>query len=426
MRISVFGLGYVGTVTTACLARLGHRLVGVDVSGLKVEALGRGKTPISEPGLGELLAEGRARGAVRATTDAAEAVAGSDVALVCVGTPSTATGGVDDRHLTKVVAEIRDALAAESRPFTVMVRSTCLPAVHARLREVLRPAGARGGPVHYVCHPEYLREGTAVADFLEPPKVVFGVEGPGPEETCRALYPGLAVEPVFVPVDVAALSKYADNCFHALKVTFANEMGLLCKALGVDSRQVMDLLCRDDKLNISPRYLRPGAPFGGSCLPKDLRAVLDQSRQLAVATPMLSGVAASNRNQVDVIVARVLDSGVREVGIVGLAFKEDTDDLRESPAVAVAEQLLGKGLALRIYDSSLSVDRLIGANRAFALRSIPHLASLLFPDPAEVFARSGIVLAFHRIPPELLADPGARAKTLDFTGRNRGSEGVYW
>ena len=281
MRISVFGLGYVGAVSCACLADLGHDVIGVDVSADKVAMMGRGEPPIMEAGLDELLSGAIAAGRLTTTTSASDAVRDSEVAMVCVGTPSTRSGGVDATFLERVCEEIGRAVA-EHRPefFCVMTRSTSVPSVHRLLQETLERESGRtvGDGIGYVCHPEFLREGSAVADFYDPPKIVFGAADGRSQKLCLELYPGVTGETFIVPVDVAAMVKYADNAFHAVKVTFANEIGMLCKELGVDATEVMELFCQDTKLNISTRYLRPGFAFGGSCLPKDVRGLLDEAR----------------------------------------------------------------------------------------------------------------------------------------------------
>jgi len=329
--------------------------------------------------------------------------------------------------------QICEELRASETPrrFAIIVRSTCLPDVHEKLQELIGPAkeDRPGLRIEYVCHPEFLREGTAVHDFFEPPKIVFGLATEEAKAICERLYPMISAPTAFVPIGVASMIKYADNCFHAAKVTFANEIGLLCKRLRVDSRQVMEVFCSDTKLNISPRYLRPGAPFGGSCLPKDLRAMLDLARRTATSTQMLAGIAESNRRQIDMIVSRILGTGKRNIGIVGLAFKENTDDLRESPAVTIAEQLLGKGITLRIFDPYLSVDELVGANLRFALDSIPHLSSWLCSELSDVISASDIVLTFHRVAPDdwcALHSADTKPEIIDFTNQISGAEGIYW
>lgn len=405
MKISVFGLGYVGAVSCGCLAELGHEVVGVDVAESKVELVNQGRSPIIEPQLPEILHKAHQAGRIRATTDAAGAVRDSDLAFVCVGTPSLATGGVDDRFLKQVVAEIGAAVRTgrpANRPFVVAVRSTCLPPVHRRLQTILAETSgaALGQKASYVCHPEFLRECEAVADFFNPPKIVFGADDNSAQAICQQLYPGIEAPTFFTAVDTAAMVKYADNAFHAVKVTFANETGILCRALGVDARRVMELFCEDTKLNISSKYLRPGGAYGGSCLPKDVAAMLDAARQEAVPLTMLSAVRESNEVQMRELNARIRGMDRPAVGIVGLAFKEGTDDVRQSPLVSVVEHLVGKGCSVRVYDRHLAIQNLTGANKSFALQSIPHLATMLTDDLQSVVENSEVVIVSHRLDDE--------------------------
>jgi GDP-mannose 6-dehydrogenase len=402
MRISVFGLGYVGAVTSVCLCQKGHQVIGVDIDRRKVDLLNAGRPPISEPKLRELLLSALEDESLDATTDFNVAVEKTDVAIVCVGTPSLRTGGLDDTFLARTIRQIAGCLRRSpntDEPFVVIVRSTCLPSTHQMLMQLLTDESGRelGETVGYVCHPEFLREGSAVDDFFNPPKIVFGAEESMSIDYCRQLYDGVAAPEFVVPVDIAAMVKYADNCFHAAKVTFANEIGTICHEQDVNAVEVMKIFCEDTKLNISPRYLRPGSPYGGSCLPKDLRAVLDLGRRGAVNTPMLAAIWDSNRNQIEAIVDRVLDHGARRVGIVGLAFKENTDDLRESPSLAVVERLFGKGLDIRIFDEYLSVQEIYGTNREHALKGVPHLESLMVDDLQELVDNTKLILVFHRI-----------------------------
>ncbi len=436
MKISVFGLGYVGAVSCACLAKLGHQVIGVDVAQAKVDLINRGESPLSEEGLAPLLADAVAKGLLRATRDAADAVAATEIAMLCVGTPSTPSGGVDAGHLEAVCDQIGEVLRNGGPDFfCVMTRSTSLPPVHRALIERLAKVSGRaiGEGIGYVCHPEFLREGSSVRDFFEPPKIVFGTTDPRSESLCGALYPGVEGETVFVSVDTAAMVKYADNCFHAVKVTFANEIGTICGQMGIDAQGVMDVFCRDHKLNLSPRYLRPGGAFGGSCLPKDLRAMLDFSRSSAVATPLLHGVQESNRKQVEALLSRVAGPDRPRVGVVGLAFKEGTDDVRESPMVALVEQLCGKGHPVRVYDGHLRAAELIGSNRRFALASIPHLEELLTDRLQEVIDHAQVLVVSHRLTPQLWEgvrfQPGSRVIDLVRVDELRGLpgyEGVYW
>ena len=404
MRISVFGLGYVGAVSCGCLAALGHEVVGVDVVEGKVRSIQSGKSPIVEKGLDQILAEAVRNGTLRATTDVAEAVRETEVALVCVGTPSTPSGGVDSRHLERVCRQIGNAVRGlDTKFFTVMNRSTSLPDVHQSLMDTLEmSSGSRlGDRIGYVCHPEFLREGSALSDFFDPPKIVFGATDSRSQAICQDLYPGISAKTFYVSPSVAAMVKYADNSFHAVKVTFGNEIGLICKALAIDSHALMDIFCEDHKLNISDKYLKPGNPFGGSCLPNDLRALLDLSRCAVVPLPMHAGMLESNRQQIEYLVKRILaTSGRRTVGLIGLAFKEGTDDVRESPGVYLAEQLIGKGVSVAIYDQDLALANMVGSNRNFVLDTLPHLADLLSNDFAQVVGCSSTLVVSHRLSAE--------------------------
>ncbi len=436
MKISIFGLGYVGAVSCACLAKLGHTVIGVDVAQAKVDLLAAGKCPIIEDELPELLAEMHALGRISATTDAVKAINETDVALVCVGTPSTKSGGVNATYLEGVCKQIGEAVRnSDHEFFTVLSRSTSMPVVHDRLVDILAESSgsAMGDRIGYVCHPEFLREGAAVADFFGPPKIVFGVTDEKTRKVCSQLYPGIEAETFYLDMRVAAMVKYADNCFHAVKVTFGNEIGMICREMDIDATAVMEVFCQDRKLNISPRYLRPGQAFGGSCLPKDLRAMLDMARQTAMTLPMLEGSVRSNKAQIDALLARVVSPERPRVGIIGLAFKEGTDDIRESPIVNVVEQLCGKGHPVKIYDAHLSVQSLVGANRSFALQSIPHLAELLSQDLQGVIAESDVVLVSHRLSPEQWSNIKWRddQRVLDLVKIDTlqgapGYEGLYW
>ncbi|MCC6830666.1 MAG: nucleotide sugar dehydrogenase [Thermoleophilia bacterium] len=379
MRIAIFGLGYVGTVSAACLAQLGHEVSGVDVNSDKAADVAAGRSPIAEDGVAELLGAAVAAGRLRATTSAAQAAAWADASLVCVGTPSRANGGLDTSYVERVVEEIGAALPPGAR-HTVIIRSTLLPGTTLGvLRPILERSAGRpvGGDLGLAYNPEFLREGSAVRDFTDPPYTVVGGVDAASEEVAAALYDGLGAPVHRVAIAEAEAVKYAANAFHALKVTFANEIGHLCKAIGVDGHTVMDILIRDTKLNVSPAYLRPGFAFGGSCLPKDLRALLHAARRADVDLPMLEGVLPSNRRQVKAAVDLVLAQGTRSVAMLGLSFKAGTDDLRESPVVELAETLIGKGCRLRIYDDNVNWARLVGANRRYIEATIPHLAELM-------------------------------------------------
>jgi GDP-mannose 6-dehydrogenase len=436
MRISVFGLGYVGAVSCGCLADLGHEIIGCDVSQAKVDLINQGKPPIVEEGLEELLEKAIMAKRLRATTSPEEAVKNSDAALVCVGTPSTRSGGVNSIYLETVADQIGQAVKKfNPQHFVVMTRSTSLPHVHASMMQILARSSGRemGKGIGYVCHPEFLREGIAVEDFYHPPKIVFGASDPITENFCKQMYPRIEAPTFFVRPDVAAMIKYADNCFHALKVTFGNEVGLMCKALGVDSHAVMDVFCADTKLNISPKYLKPGFAYGGSCLPKDLRAIVDKARETATSIPMLSGMLASNEVQIDALIKRVASESRPKVGLIGLAFKEGTDDVRESPMVAVVERLAGKGHPIKIYDEHLSPQALVGQNRSFAFQAIPHLSELMDQKLQSVVNWADVLIIAHRLKPTTWASvqfkPGQRIVDLINVAPLRsqpGYDGLYW
>jgi GDP-mannose 6-dehydrogenase len=391
--VAVFGLGYVGCVSAAALARRGHAVIGVDVNPLKVELLRAGKAPVLEPGLGELVAEGVAEGRLRATDDGEAAVRESDVSLVCVGTPSAPNGSLDTSALERVVQTIGLTLPSLSRRHTVVIRSTSLPGTCERLvLPALERASGKGAGRDFglAANPEFLREGSSLADFDDPPKTVIGELDARSGDAVAELYrrmPG----PVFrVRLGVAEMVKYTDNAFHALKVGFANEIGAAAKAFGLDSHEVMAVFRADTKLNISPAYLTPGFAFGGSCLPKDLRALLYASRRADVELPILEHVLASNELHLKRTVDAVLATGRRRIGLFGLSFKPGTDDLRESPLVELAEQLLGKGLDLLIYDPAVSLSRLVGANREYVDKHIPHLSALLADTAQEVLEHAEV------------------------------------
>jgi len=370
MRLSVFGLGYVGCVSAGCFARAGHDVLGVDVNQTKVNFVNAGKSPIVEAAIGELIEDVVARGKLRATNQAKEAVANSEVSLICVGTPGNSDGSIDLRHVKRVCEEIGRALKDKRERHTIVVRSTVLPGT---LETVVVPtlelySARKEGRGFGVCvNPEFLREGTSVQDFYSPPFTLIGAEDEAVAAVVRQLYAQIDA-PVFeVSIKSAEMIKYACNSFHALKISFSNEIGNLCKRLGIDSHQVMDTLSRDTKLNLSPCYLNPGFAFGGSCLPKDLRALTYQARQMDVELPVLSAVLTSNRLQIDRAVEMVLKTGKRRIGLLGLSFKAGTDDLRESPAVTLAEILISHGHEITIYDPNVTLTGLVGANKEYRL-----------------------------------------------------------
>jgi GDP-mannose 6-dehydrogenase len=395
MKLSVLGLGYVGTVAAGCLARAGHEVLGVDAEPNKVELVGGGRSPIIEKDIGPILREQVAAGRLRATLDVAAAVRGSDLCLVCVGTPSRPNGGIELQYVRRVCEQIGQALREHAGAPVVAIRSTLLPGT---MHELVIPAleaasGKRAGAEFGVClNPEFLREGSAVHDYFHPPKTVIGELNRASGDLVAGLYADIKAPLVRTDLQTAEMVKYADNAWHALKVGFANEIGNLCKALSVDSHRVMDIFCQDTKLNLSPYYLKPGFAFGGSCLPKDLRALLYRAKTLDVALPILSAILPSNALQVERALQVVIEAGKTKVGVLGFSFKAGTDDLRESPVVELAERLIGKGYDLRFYDRNVSLARLHGANRDYILHRIPHISRLMVGSVDEVLEHAGTIV----------------------------------
>ncbi|MCJ7501680.1 MAG: nucleotide sugar dehydrogenase [Acidobacteriia bacterium] len=395
MRISVFGLGYVGCVTGACLARMGHEVCGVDISAAKVDSINQGHSPVAEKGLERLVSRAVRAGKLRATLEPAEAVAGAVLSLVCVGTPSGRKGEANLDYVLRAADDIARALRYTRRYHTVAVRSTVPPGtletcVIPRLERVARKRAGRDFGVCF--HPESLREGSSIHDFFHPPKTVIGSYDARSARRLIELWRPIKA-PVFVTsLRVAEMVKYADNAFHALKVAFANEIGALSKSLEIDSHEVMKIFVRDTKLNISPLYLKPGLAFGGPCLPKDLRALCAVARRARLEVPLLSSVLESNSRHLQRATQLVLATGRQKVGILGLVFKSDTDDLRESPACALVKSLLRAGKEVRVYDPRVRPERLIGANRDFVERELPQLSRLLAQSLQEVLASSEVIV----------------------------------
>jgi len=383
LSISVFGLGYVGSVTAACFANVGHRVIGVDVSPAKVEAMGAGRSPIVEARMSELLAEAHKAGLLSATTDASIAVADSDLSFVCVGTPSLRSGKLDLGYVERVIREIGAAIKKKNAHHVIVLRSTVLPGTTESLviPAAEQASGLRAGVDFTVCYnPEFMREGSAVADFHQPPYTILGAQDPRHLIQLRELYRTVA-GPVFeTSISVAEMVKYVCNAFHAVKVGFANEVGTLCKTLGVDTDAVTKIYTSDTKLNISPAYLSPGFAFGGSCLPKDLRALAHKAKELDLGLPLLESVLPSNVEHVDRAVDAVLRTKKRKIAFLGLSFKAGTDDLRESPQVQVIKRLLGEGCQVKVWDRDVSLGRLAGSNRQYIEEVIPHIGSLLSSD----------------------------------------------
>ncbi len=393
--ISVFGLGYVGCVSAACFAKEGHQVVGVDVSATKVDMVNAGQSTIVEEGIADLVRDGSASGRLRATTSVSEAVLASDISLVAVGTPSRSNGSIDLRYIERVAEQIGEALMMKDSWHTVVIRSTVMPGTidDVVIPAVERTSGKKHGEHFAVCsNPEFLREGTSIKDFFDPPFTLVGAHEPKHAEPIVALYAGVSAPTHVVAVRVAEMVKYACNCFHGLKVGFANEIGNFCDALNVDSHEVMRLFCEDRKLNISAAYLRPGFAFGGSCLPKDIRAVTHRAREIDLETPLLRAVLESNALQVERAYRIIADSGRRHIGVLGLAFKPGTDDLRESPLVTLVERLIGRGFDVRVYDRYVREAQITGANRAFIEQEIPHIWTLMAETPDEVIDSAGLLV----------------------------------
>jgi GDP-mannose 6-dehydrogenase len=398
VKVAVFGLGYVGSVTAAALARDGHDVVGVDVAPAKIEAIRAGRSPVLEPGVDDVIASAVAAGRLHATDDPAEGLADAALSLICVGTPSRPDGSLDLAYVKQVAGQIGSKLTLAANDHRVVVRSTVLPGSTRGvvLPEVERASGRAGGDGWDVCtNPEFLREGVSLVDYDDPPRILVGEREPGGGQPVLDLYAGVEAPRFSVPLEVAEAVKYTDNAFHALKVSFGNEVARIWSAHGADPASVMDIVTQDRKLNISPVYLRPGFAFGGSCLPKDLRALTFAAREATIQVPVLDAVIPSNEVQIRRALERVLATGKRRVALLGLAFKRGTDDLRESPLLELAKRFIGEGLELAIHDSAVSLARLVGTNRAFLEGTLPHINRLLRESVDEAVAGADVVVIGH-------------------------------
>ncbi|MEB3212345.1 MAG: UDP-glucose/GDP-mannose dehydrogenase family protein [Leptolyngbyaceae bacterium] len=394
MKISVFGMGYVGVVTAACLARDGHQVIGVDVNSEKIARINQGKSPIVEPGLAELLKEGVNRGLVEATSDAKDAVLRSDMSLISVGTPPNEKGIPELKYVFQVCREIGSALTQKKEPHVVVLRSTVPPGTLDRCSSLFKEV-SEDCDVHLAFNPEFLREASAIKDYDNPPYTVIGTDDALAEESLRKMYATVPA-PIFVtPPAVAEMVKYVSNAWHAAKISFANEVGRISKGYGVDGRDVMGLVVQDTKLNISPTYMRPGFAYGGSCLPKDVSALLCAAREMNIAVPMLDSLPVSNAAHIEKAVQEVLNLGVRKVALLGLAFKPKTDDLRESPAVVMAKRLIGEGCEIKIYDQAVHQAWLVGTNLAYIQNNIPHFEALLVPNVEDAVEDAELIIVTH-------------------------------
>ncbi|HJU99829.1 MAG TPA: nucleotide sugar dehydrogenase [Burkholderiaceae bacterium] len=412
MKISIFGLGYVGAVSAGCLATDGHDVIGVDPNRTKVDLINQGVTPIIEKDIGEMIATTVKAGRLRATVDVRDAVMGSDMSLICVGTPSQLNGNLDLSAVRKVCEQIGAAIKDKASFHVVVARSTMLP---GSMSSVVIPtleqaSGKKAGVDFGVCNnPEFLREGTAVYDYYHPPKTVIGESDAKAGAMLVQLYEKMDAPLVRTTVETAEMVKYTDNTWHAVKVAFANEIGNICKAVGIDGHKVMEIFCQDTKLNLSSYYMKPGFAFGGSCLPKDVRALTYKARSLDLELPLLNSILPSNQKQVDKGLKMIVDKGARKVGILGFSFKAGTDDLRESPLVDVIEHLLGKGYELKLYDKNVNLAALTGANQDYILNHIPHISKLMVDSMEEVLAFAETVVIgngaaeFKAVPGQLKA-----------------------
>jgi GDP-mannose 6-dehydrogenase len=398
VKVALFGLGYVGAVSAAALARDGHDVVGVDVSAAKIDSIRSGRSPVIEPGVDEIIAAAVASGRLRATDDPAEGLKDADVSLICVGTPSRPDGSLDLKYVAQVAGQIGSKLALAAEGHRVVVRSTVLPGSTRGvvLPELEKASGVAVGDGWDLCtNPEFLREGTSLADYDAPPRILVGEREPGVGQPVLDLYASIEAARFSVPLEVAEAIKYTDNAFHALKVSFGNEISRIWSAHGADPHLVMDIVTQDRKLNISPVYLRPGFAFGGSCLPKDLRALTFAAHEATISVPVLDAVIPSNEVQIRRAFDAVLATGKRRVALLGLAFKRGTDDLRESPLLELAKRFIGEGLELAICDPTVSLARLVGTNRAFLETSLPHINRLLRESVEETVADAEVVVIGH-------------------------------
>ena len=453
MRISIFGLGYVGCVGAACLAKLGHQVIGVDVNENKVRLMNEGKPTIIEAGIAELCAEAHAAGRMRATMDVGEAVRETDVSFIVVGTPSSPQGHLNLGYIYNVAQQIGVALRdkpSEVRgerledaslqvrgglKHIIAIRSTVLPGTNEKVREIIAEASGlvRGRDFTVVSNPEFLREGTSVEDYFNPPLTLVGTDMPEAEQVFREIYRGIEAEFICTDIRVAEMMKYVNNTYHALKIVFGNEVGNICKELNIDSHKVMEIFCKDKQLNISPYYFKPGFAYGGSCLPKDMKALKTLAHDHYVEVPVIEAIGESNELQKRRAVQLIMAQGKRKVGILGLSFKAGTDDLRCSPIVDVVESLLGKGFEIRIYDKNVKVSELTGTNKDFIMAKIPHLQHFVTDDLARVCEESDVLVVTNkerefaqllaRYPGKVVVDLVRQWKDVDYAGRY---EGLSW
>jgi GDP-mannose 6-dehydrogenase len=437
LRVSIFGLGYVGTVSAGCLAGDGHEVIGVDPFQTKVDLINSGQSPIIEADIGEIMASTVRAGKLRATNDQVLAIRETELSFVCVGTPSQANGNLDLSYITRVCEQIGQALKNKAARHTVVIRSTILPGtMHKIVIPVLEEfSGKKAGVDFGVCHnPEFLREGSAVKDFNSPPKTVIGELDQASGDGLTSLYQKIDAPLIRTDLETAEMVKYVDNSWHALKIGFANEIGNLCKSFALDAHEVMKIFCKDEKLNISPAYLLPGFAFGGSCLPKDLRALAYKAKMHDLELPIMTAILPSNEMQVTRGLRLIMEKGHKRIGVLGFSFKAGTDDLRESPVIEVIERLLGKGHDLRIYDKNVNIASLVGANRDFILNRIPHISKLMVDNIDAVLSHAQTVVIgnkdpeFRSVPDRLHADQRLVdfVRITDRRSENGKYDGICW
>jgi GDP-mannose 6-dehydrogenase len=432
LKVTIFGLGYVGTVSAGCLANAGHEVIGVDPVQTKVDLINSGQSPIIEADIGEIIASVVADGRLHATDDVAQAIRETELSFVCVGTPSQTNGNLDLRYIQRVCEQIGQALKEKDEWHTIVIRSTILPGTMCQIviPALERSSGKLAGVDFGVCHnPEFLREGSAVKDFHCPPKTVIGELDKASGDLLAKLYAGIPAPLIRTDLKTAEMVKYGDNSWHALKIGFANEIGNLCKSFDIDAHEVMKIFCQDQKLNISPAYLLPGFAFGGSCLPKDLRALAYRAKMHDLELPILNSILESNEMQVARGLQLIMDKGHRRIGVLGFSFKAGTDDLRESPVIEVTERLLGKGYDLRIYDKNVNIASLVGANRDFILNRIPHISKLMVGGIDAVLDHAQTVVIGNKDPefgsvPDRLRNDQVLVDFVRVTAR-RSEEGKY-
>ena len=436
MKVSVFGLGYVGAVSCACFSRLGHHVIGVDVSKLKIDLINSGTSPIVEKDLDELIKQAVANGNLKAVDDLKYAIANSDVSLICVGTPSQLNGAIDLSYIYRVCQEIAYELANKPTFHTIVIRSTIIPGTIKECNKLVEEITGKKPGIDFavVSNPEFLREGTAIYDFWNPPYTIIGTDSPRAIEQLEELYKGVEAPVFMLKPEESEMIKYANNNFHAVKITFANEIGNICKELGVDGYKVMDIVSKDTKLNLSPYYMKPGFAYGGSCLPKDVRGLTYRSKQLDLNTPLLNSLNASNENQITRGLGLITKLGKKKIGFLGFSFKADTDDLRESPVVILIETLIGKGYDLALYDSNVLLSKLTGKNKDYITGHIPHIGALLKQDAEEVIEASEVIVfgngakefkeVYKKIPASKMIVDLVRVDNTVTTGGNY--EGICW